>query len=95
MYGCRVVQKMISIIPQEEIKVYINEESKFININKNRIIYLSSNNEYKSPHNYNLKNFSSNYNMDEDTFKSYGLENTKGLRILCATIWMSCDSKNI
>ena len=28
------------------LKVYINEESKFININKNRIIYLSSNNEY-------------------------------------------------
>ena len=28
------------------LKVYINEKLKFININKNRIIYLSSNNEY-------------------------------------------------
>ena len=28
------------------LKVYIDEESKFININKNKIIYLSSNNEY-------------------------------------------------
>ena len=28
------------------LKVYINEESKFININKNKIIYSSSNNEY-------------------------------------------------
>ena len=28
------------------LKVYINEKSKFININKNRIIYISSNNEY-------------------------------------------------
>ena len=28
------------------LKVYINEDYKFININKNRIIYSSSNNEY-------------------------------------------------
>ncbi len=28
------------------LKVYINEDYKFININKNKIIYLSSNNEY-------------------------------------------------
>ena len=31
---------------KNSLKVYINEESKFINLNKNKIIYLSSNNEY-------------------------------------------------
>ena len=31
---------------KNSLKVYINEKSKFININKNKIIYLSSNNEY-------------------------------------------------
>ena len=30
----------------EDIKVYINEESKFINLNKKKIIYSSSNNKY-------------------------------------------------
>ena len=29
---------------KNSLKVYINEKSKFININKNRIIYISSNN---------------------------------------------------
>ena len=31
---------------KNSLKVYINEKSKFINLNKNKIIYLSSNNEY-------------------------------------------------
>ena len=31
---------------KDSLKVYINEKSKFININKNRIIYLSSSNKY-------------------------------------------------
>ena len=52
--------------------------NSFLFNRKNKLSFIeNSNNEYKSPHNYNLKNFSSNYNMDEDTFKSYGLENTK------------------
>ena len=54
-YGNKLVPVLITnyhviddkfIESKDSLKVYINEKSKFININKNRIIYISSNNEY-------------------------------------------------